>query len=300
MLVADRVSPAGLPARNQDVQPIFKSEVLFRSDLVTVGTFRVTPMHPEFQTAGQFHRPEFVFPRTSVWIEHENGHKFVADPTVITYYNGNERYVRRPVDPIGDHGDWFAVDSSVLLQTLAAYDRRVEERADRPFRLPYGPSDAQTIATQRALMARIENGHADALAVEEGILRVLAGAVGAAYRTTEREAQSPSKRDVEVAAAARVVILRHFTEELTLGDIAENVGASVFNLCRQFRRAYGMTLHTFRNELRLRAALDLMRDFDRDLTGLALHLGYSSHSHFTYAFRRAFGVSPANYRSSLV
>jgi AraC-like DNA-binding protein len=33
------------------------------------------------------------------------------------------------------------------------------------------------------------------------------------------------------------------------------------------------------------------------LTELALDLGYSSHSHFTDAFRREFGVSPAAFRA---
>ena len=33
-----------------------------------------------------------------------------------------------------------------------------------------------------------------------------------------------------------------------------------------------------------------------DLTALALDLGFSSHSHFTAAFRRAFGRPPAEFR----
>jgi len=35
-----------------------------------------------------------------------------------------------------------------------------------------------------------------------------------------------------------------------------------------------------------------------DLTGLALELGFSSHSHLTDAFRHAFGVPPSEYRKS--
>jgi len=35
-----------------------------------------------------------------------------------------------------------------------------------------------------------------------------------------------------------------------------------------------------------------------DLTSLALDLGFSSHSHFTLAFRRAFGCTPSQFRST--
>jgi len=35
-----------------------------------------------------------------------------------------------------------------------------------------------------------------------------------------------------------------------------------------------------------------------DLTMLALDTGFSSHSHFTAAFRRAFGCTPSQFRMS--
>ena len=48
--------------------------------------------------------------------------------------------------------------------------------------------------------------------------------------------------------------------------------------------------------MRLRTALERAADPGADLTDLALDLGYSSHSHFTAAFRKAFGVTPSAFR----
>jgi AraC-like DNA-binding protein len=48
-------------------------------------------------------------------------------------------------------------------------------------------------------------------------------------------------------------------------------------------------------QLRLARALIEVPHAD-DLTALALDLGFSSHSHFTAAFRRAFGQSPSTAR----
>jgi len=44
--------------------------------------------------------------------------------------------------------------------------------------------------------------------------------------------------------------------------------------------------------VRLRTALELIPGNENNLTDLAFQLGFSSHSHFTLAFRKAFGVPP--------
>jgi len=58
-------------------------------------------------------------------------------------------------------------------------------------------------------------------------------------------------------------------------------------------------LHAYRNQLRLRAALESLAERHADLTGIALDLGFSSHSHFTETFRRTFGRTPSSVRRSL-
>ena len=90
------------------------------------------------------------------------------------------------------------------------------------------------------------------------------------------------------------------SQRLTLTSIARAVDCSVFHLCRSFRRATGLTLHAYRDEVRLRLALERLERGERDLSRLALDLGYSSHSHFTAAFRRSFGAPPSSARKLLI
>ena len=54
-------------------------------------------------------------------------------------------------------------------------------------------------------------------------------------------------------------------------------------------------LHAYRDQLRLQGALPRLAAGE-DITRVALDLGYSSHSHFTWAFRRRFGVPPSSVR----
>jgi AraC-like DNA-binding protein len=103
----------------------------------------------------------------------------------------------------------------------------------------------------------------------------------------------PAHRDL--ADAAQAFLAREFARPLSLGDIADAVGASAFHLCRVFRAVTGVTLHQHREQLRLSAALERVEDGD-DLTVVALDLGYSSHSHFSAAFRRAYGRTPSSFR----
>jgi AraC-like DNA-binding protein len=75
------------------------------------------------------------------------------------------------------------------------------------------------------------------------------------------------------------------------------VGASPAYLTDVFRRIEGVPLHRYLTQLRLARAL-VELPHASDLTTLAIDLGFSSHSHFTAVFRRAFGCTPSRFRDS--
>ncbi len=76
--------------------------------------------------------------------------------------------------------------------------------------------------------------------------------------------------------------------------MAAEVGVSPVYLTQVFRQVEGMPLYRYQLNLRLSRALDLLGEYS-DLTMLALDLGFSSHSHFTFAFRKAYGAAPAEF-----
>ena len=55
-------------------------------------------------------------------------------------------------------------------------------------------------------------------------------------------------------------------------------------------------MHAYRVQLRLRHALERVAEPAADLASVALDLGFASHSHFTAAFRRAYGRTPGDFR----
>lgn len=270
---------------------------MFRSERVEIGAFRCPVEHPEFRHAGApiGDHHAFVFPRTRVWIRHAGRRPFATDSRVVTLYNPGQAYERERLDDVGDLCDWFAVDAETARAAVRAFDPSVDDRpAQACFSFSHAASDARTYLAQRDLFRAATRGEAgDALLVEERVIGLLDAVLASAY-TAPRPA-APSDEALAVRKA-RLTLAERFREPLSLAQVASAAGLSRHRLCHVFRAATGTTLHAYRDDLRLRAALETLEAGPVDLTDLALDLGYSSHSHFSDRFRRSFGVTPSQAR----
>jgi AraC family transcriptional regulator len=286
---------AGSPRHEIDV-------VVFESPLVRVGRWRCPSDHPHFLDSGPASDTLFVFPRESVWIEHQGREPFVADANTVTYYNKGQCYRRRQLSVRGDHCDWFAVAPEATAGTLSPHEPAAIDRLECPFPFTRGPSDSDSYLRQRMVFQHVSHEqNPDRLFVEEAVLAVLADVAALAYahERPRAPARIRPRRDIDLVEAARDVIARRFKENLSLSEIAREAASSVFHLARVFRARTGFSLHAYRNQLRLRAALERLREPGVDLIEIALDLGFSSHSHFTDTFRRSFGKTPSAVRESL-
>lgn len=103
-----------------------------------------------------------------------------------------------------------------------------------------------------------------------------------------------------VQRAQRFMVARTATmTPWTLNDVADAACCSLFHLARAFRKHTGLSLHGYRQRLRLASALQRLEEGERDLAALAHELGYSSQSHLGAAFVRELGVTPAHPRREL-
>ena len=267
---------------------------IFESPSVQLGVFRCSVDDARFHDSGPTNTFCFVFPRTSVVIEHCESRPFVADSTVVTLYNRGQAYRRRAVSNHGDRSDWFAVSENIVRDAVAMYDAPARD-ATRPIRFTHVPCDSALYRRQRELFVAVsERQPVEPLEVEERVI----GFFGELLRGAYRRHHDTRSSSTDVVHAAQKILGRAFNTPLRLSDVASAVDCSVFHLCRAFRRRTGMTLHAYREQLRLRAAIGLLQE-STDLTDVALELGYSSHSHFTARFRGAFGATPSTVRETL-
>lgn len=274
--------------------------LVFASEIVAMGTFRCDVDDPFFPHCGPPSVHTFVFPRTAVGICHEGEKPFTATPNVVTFYNRGQIYSRFRVDPAGDRCDWYTIAPSILTELVREHDPHVAERPDRPFRFSHGPSDSAIYLQQRLALVHARQGDPDVFFVEETILDTLTSTLEktfALHRMKTSHNQWLPRSDAGIVDAVQLLMAKTFRRKLSLTTIASKIGISVFHLCRIFRRHTGLTIHRYRHQLRLRHSLEQVADSaGADLTNVALDLGYSSHSHFSYVFRKTFGMTPAGFR----
>jgi AraC-like DNA-binding protein len=94
---------------------------------------------------------------------------------------------------------------------------------------------------------------------------------------------------------AVVYIHTHFAEFITRRDVADFVGLSERHLTRCFRQVMGITPITYLNRFRINQAKTMLATGKKEITEIALDVGFSSSGYFTRVFRDEVGVSPSAY-----
>jgi AraC-like DNA-binding protein len=266
------------------------NDIVFAGDLFKVGRWRLPVTHERFHDSGPARHYLVVFPRTSTWIQHAGSAAFPSDANNVTYYNLRQEYFRRPIAAAGDFCDYYAVNQDLLRQIVGRWDPGAADQESRIIKFQRGPCDVEAYYTQRCVYRHVRREAApDALFVEETMIGVLRRLFGMVYGSRVREAECHR----EIVEHTQELVTRRFCEPSTISELAAAAGVSVFHLCRVFRAHTGTTIHAYRNQLRLRTALERVLDSQKDLSDLALDLGYCSHSHFTAAFRRLYGITPS-------
>lgn len=100
-------------------------------------------------------------------------------------------------------------------------------------------------------------------------------------------------------AAALELLYDRYREDLTIAQIAADVGVHSVYLARAFRRHFGCTPGEFARFRRLERSLALLLGTALPLTEVALGSGFADQSHFSRAFTRCFGLPPGEYRMLL-
>jgi AraC family transcriptional regulator len=97
---------------------------------------------------------------------------------------------------------------------------------------------------------------------------------------------------------AKELLHDQFAEPLSLDDVAAAVGVHPVHLARSFRQRYGSSVGEYLRRLRIDSACAALAGSDRPIGAIALDAGFSDQSHFSKAFRRLTGLSPAEYRKA--
>lgn len=106
-----------------------------------------------------------------------------------------------------------------------------------------------------------------------------------------------SVRAVNRAQVIRSYILDNIEADLSLGQIARELGLSVESMQRAFKAAYGATIVDFIREYRLHQARQALISESISISEAAYRAGYSNPANFSTAFKKLFGLTPTEAKS---
>jgi AraC-like DNA-binding protein len=236
--------------------------------------------------------PEFqlCFPYSGLFVWHVGQDDVVGDANQVLFVSGGESF-RLSEWPGRGYGELVVTPDLALLCDLS---RTTEGRlSSHPLFLRRSRRANSRLQNLRArFLHSTTNANRDPIAGEEILLDLLRCALDGDTRRL-----APGTGTGRLIRRTKLFLEAHSCKPLRLGDVAGAVGASPAYLTDIFRRVEGVPLHKYLIQLRLSNALIELPHAD-DLTELALDLGFSSHSHFSAAFRRAFGCTPSAFRTS--
>ncbi|MGE9269054.1 MAG: helix-turn-helix domain-containing protein, partial [Verrucomicrobiales bacterium] len=89
---------------------------------------------------------------------------------------------------------------------------------------------------------------------------------------------------------------KHFRDKLNVEKLAELVGVSVRQLERKFREFFKMSPRAYLIRLRVLIACELLKQTSKQVTEIALEVGFYDHSDFSRHFKKVVGQSPTQFR----
>ncbi len=233
------------------------------------------------------------FPYRGAYVHRCGGDEAVAEPNQVIAYNAREEFtVAHPI---------AGGDATLLLMIAPEVLRELpppgilREGGELTFAQPRMRIDPRTQALVAMLRYSLLEGLAEPLEAEGLALTLAQRALGP--RTAH--ASGGGYAHERLAHRVKLVLTSDLARRWTLAEIAAEVGGSPVYLTQVFRQVEGVPLYRYQLRLRLARSLDLLPDYE-DLTALSLELGFSSHSHFTSAFRQAYGRSPAEFREAVL
>jgi AraC-like DNA-binding protein len=241
-----------------------------------------------------------ALPLRGVFVKHHGARgNVVADVCHGVFFNAGEPY--RVSHPVAGGDCCLAIEPAhdTLREIVAACGNGNGLRDAVAFGHTHAPLTAELLAARKSLQHRLVTRLAAPLEADETALHLLAATTRAASREEPapvRDRPRTRARHREIVDATKIALASNPAYGWTLAALAKRVYSSPYHLARMFRRHTGVPLHRYQLLARMAAALDDVLDTSRELAAVGVDLGFSTHSHFTAAFRKTFGATPSALR----
>ncbi len=112
----------------------------------------------------------------------------------------------------------------------------------------------------------------------------------------ERELTQYGSRQTELIKEIRNFLIQHLDQRFTIEALAKKYLLNTSSLKAVFKAVYGMPIASYVKEYRMRRAMELLRETDDSIAGIAEQVGYETQGKFTKAFKENVQMLPTEYR----
>ena len=125
-------------------------------------------------------------------------------------------------------------------------------------------------------------------------MKVMTGKIG--IKETSSSDQNTGSFIVNQAMA---YIEKHYSEKLTLQEVAETCYVSQWHLSKLLNKYAGQSFYDILNKVRINAARELLKDPSLRVGDIGMMVGYMDNAHFSRIFKKLTGCSANEYRNRL-
>jgi AraC-like DNA-binding protein len=229
-----------------------------------------------------------------------DGERYVYDPFHYLVLSSNLHFQAEILQAAADEpflSFVLQIDPALVRKVAAEIaDRPIEDAAGQPGIV--SPLDPELMAAVLRFLRALDNDTdrrvLAPICIEEMVYRVLRREQF--HRMVRIAARQVSGSPISAALSfARA----HYTEPITVDDLARQAALSPSAFSRLFRQVTGRTPYQFLKEYRLDRSRELLLDRRSSVAEAARHVGYANVSHFIKEFRARYGMTPGAYVNDL-
>ena len=121
--------------------------------------------------------------------------------------------------------------------------------------------------------------------------------IGMMYSLERNIELSKNQMQVDMISRARLRIREALESNLTIQQVAEDLGVSYSNFRKLFKEFTGLSPATYQQELRLMRAKELLSTTDLTVKEIAYRLNFESPEYFSAKFKAKMGCKPSDIKT---
>lgn len=116
------------------------------------------------------------------------------------------------------------------------------------------------------------------------------------YLAQSNTPKTPDYQDNNRLKRILEYMMKHYSEKITLEDIADHLSVSRSECCRFFKKATGQSMFSYLTTLRLNSSMELLKNTNMSISEIADAVGFCSQSYYTSCFQKENHITPKKYR----